>query len=231
MRPFPEWAAVYSEVLEGWSNSHGLQTAFTNASVSGGRPWARTPSRACGMLTRVHFSTDRSTAWWTGRRLRSRWRRHRRRYTLASTDQRHRAVFNGIWDVGYGFQLSGSTSRLRPAIWQQLRRRPARQRRRAGSAPAPGRHDRPAQHVRGRRHSPRRPPRPAAFPDCRQRRCRWHRGGVQPVQRRKLRLRHTQESNQNYGLPAFNGVVAYQPRMPQLGSGSRSERFAESEWG
>jgi hypothetical protein len=26
---------------------------------------------------------------------------------LATTDQRHRAVFNGIWDVGYGFQLSG----------------------------------------------------------------------------------------------------------------------------
>jgi Carboxypeptidase regulatory-like domain/TonB dependent receptor len=28
-------------------------------------------------------------------------------YTLAGTDQRHRAVFNGIWDVGKGFQVSG----------------------------------------------------------------------------------------------------------------------------
>src|SRR6185503_7168610 len=28
-RPFPDWGAVYSEALEGWSNSHGLQTAFT----------------------------------------------------------------------------------------------------------------------------------------------------------------------------------------------------------
>jgi hypothetical protein len=28
-------------------------------------------------------------------------------YGLAETDQRHRAVFNGIWQVGYGFQLSG----------------------------------------------------------------------------------------------------------------------------
>ena len=27
----------------------------------------------------------------------------------------------------------------------------------------------------------------------------------------------TQESNQNYGTPAFNGAVAYQPRMLQLG--------------
>ena len=28
-------------------------------------------------------------------------------YGLAITDQRHRAVFNGIWQMGYGFQLSG----------------------------------------------------------------------------------------------------------------------------
>ena len=28
-------------------------------------------------------------------------------YGLAVTDQRHRAVFNGIWEVGRGFQLSG----------------------------------------------------------------------------------------------------------------------------
>ena len=28
-------------------------------------------------------------------------------YTLAATDQRHRAVFNGIWEAPYGLQLSG----------------------------------------------------------------------------------------------------------------------------
>ena len=28
-------------------------------------------------------------------------------YGLAATDQRHRAVFNGIWEVGRGFQVSG----------------------------------------------------------------------------------------------------------------------------
>ena len=28
-------------------------------------------------------------------------------YGYAVNDQRHRAVLNGIWDVGYGFQLSG----------------------------------------------------------------------------------------------------------------------------
>ena len=28
-------------------------------------------------------------------------------FTLASSDQRHRAVFNGIWEVGRGFQVSG----------------------------------------------------------------------------------------------------------------------------
>ena len=28
-------------------------------------------------------------------------------FTLADTDQRHRAVFSGIWEVGRGFQVSG----------------------------------------------------------------------------------------------------------------------------
>jgi hypothetical protein len=28
-------------------------------------------------------------------------------YTYAEGDQRHRAVFTGIWEAGYGFQLSG----------------------------------------------------------------------------------------------------------------------------
>ena len=28
-------------------------------------------------------------------------------YQLAPTDQRHRAVVNGVWELGYGFQLSG----------------------------------------------------------------------------------------------------------------------------
>lgn len=28
-------------------------------------------------------------------------------WTLAASDQRHRAVFNGIWQVGHGFQVSG----------------------------------------------------------------------------------------------------------------------------
>jgi hypothetical protein len=28
-------------------------------------------------------------------------------YQLTATDQRHRATFNGIWDIGKGFQLSG----------------------------------------------------------------------------------------------------------------------------
>jgi len=31
-------------------------------------------------------------------------------YTLAATDQRHRAVVNGIWEVGWGLQASASTS-------------------------------------------------------------------------------------------------------------------------
>ena len=62
-------------------------------------------------------------------------------YSLAAADQRHRAVFNGIWQLRRGFQLSGlyffgSGQRYR----DQLRRRSAR-RRHCGRRPsAAGRH-------------------------------------------------------------------------------------------
>ena len=53
---------------------------------------------------------------------------------LAVTDQRHRAVFNGIWEVGYGFQVSGlyffGSGQRQETV---LRRRPARS---AGCIPA-----------------------------------------------------------------------------------------------
>ena len=35
------------------------------------------------------------------------WPRISATITARVTDQRHRMVFNGIWDVGWGFQLSG----------------------------------------------------------------------------------------------------------------------------
>ena len=50
--------------------------------------------------------------------------------SLADTDQRHRAVFSGIWEVGNGFQVSGLHyfgAGIRSAT--ELRRRPAQRRR------------------------------------------------------------------------------------------------------
>ena len=63
-------------------------------------------------------------------------------YTLASSDQRHRAVFNGIFDVGCGIQISGlyfygSGERSQ----HQLRRGPAVRRRLELDPPAREWHD------------------------------------------------------------------------------------------
>ena len=50
--------------------------------------WSR--RRSCGVLLRFDVAPDIGDD-----------------YALANTDQRHRATFNGIWEMGYGFQLSG----------------------------------------------------------------------------------------------------------------------------
>ena len=87
-------------------------------------------------------------------------------WTFALSDQRHRAVFNGIWQVGHGFQVSGLH------YWgagnravEQLRRRPPRSRRRRRGAlcvrDAQG-HDRPEERVHPAAAEPNRHPRPAA---------------------------------------------------------------------
>ena len=75
-------------------------------------------------------------------------------YSLAVSDQRHRAVFNGIWQLGYGFQLSGVYFYgSGPALSDQLRRRPSQRRHRRQSPAAPGRVDRSAQQLRRRSRS------------------------------------------------------------------------------
>ena len=69
-------------------------------------------------------------------------------YSLAGDDQRHRAVFNGIWQVGKGFQLSGlHYFGAGHSCGERVRRRPAR----AGcdriGAAASERHSRRAQQL------------------------------------------------------------------------------------
>ena len=226
-RPFPEWGAVYGEFLEGWSNYHGLETAFTKrmsrrwqasatytlSALRDAQPFPYQYGLLNGVVTR--HKIDFPLAPDMGGE-----------YTLASTDQRHRAVFNGIWDVGYGFQLSGvyfygSGKRFSTSYGGDLR----------GVGESNG-------GALGTPVTPRLRPDGTVVP-------RNNLVGS-PIHRVDLRVqRHfrfaghvavdgileafnlfnranygsyvTQESNRSYGQPSFNSNIAYQPRMLQLG--------------
>ncbi len=108
-RPYPDWGFVNGEFMQGWSNYQGVETSltkrfshryqlaatytFAGLHDSQGDPCqivkTAEGSPAC---TKITFRLKQDVG---------------SEYTLASTDQRHRAVVNGIWDVGAGFQLSG----------------------------------------------------------------------------------------------------------------------------
>ena len=84
-------------------------------------------------------------------------------YGLAATDQRHRAVFNGIWEVGRGFQVSGlhylgAGIRSATSYGGDVRA----DGRHLQRASASGRHDRPAQRIHPAGAEPNRHPRAAA---------------------------------------------------------------------
>ena len=99
-RPFPDWGVVGLYLMNGWSNYNGLQSVFTKrmshrwqgtltytvATLKDGDP------RPLSGLTEVPFPVNAAFG---------------DDYGPGVTDQRHRAVFNGIWDIGYGFQASG----------------------------------------------------------------------------------------------------------------------------
>jgi hypothetical protein len=107
--PFPDWGTVLGEFMVGRTNYHGLEMNFTkrmsnrwqaNATyaLSGfysapGEPVFVQPDGRGGILwspLAFRVAPDLGDD-----------------YTLTATDQQHRATFNGIWEVGYGFQLSG----------------------------------------------------------------------------------------------------------------------------
>ena len=140
-------------------------------------------------------------------------------YGLATSDQRHRAVFNGIWDVGYGFQLSG-------LYFYRLRRCGSRPLTAATCADTAGRGGRlrpdgtivprngfagdPLHRVDLRAA--------AALPRSA---ARASIDGMFEVfnvfNHENFGSYTTVESNANYGRPEANPNVAYQPRMLQLG--------------
>jgi hypothetical protein len=99
--PYPGWGLVQRTLTEGWGNYHALSLAVTKRMT---QRWQGSATYLLGALWDAASSPvqdhDRSLNFEIARDL-------FQYYALAATDQRHRLVFNGIWDVGLGFQLSG----------------------------------------------------------------------------------------------------------------------------
>jgi outer membrane receptor protein involved in Fe transport len=100
-RVYPLWGAIGYYAYTGKSDYHGLQTTVTKRfsdrwQFSGNYTLSQVknndPSQPISGHTLVPFPVAIDLGG---------------EYGIAETDQRHRAVFNGIWEVGYGFQLSG----------------------------------------------------------------------------------------------------------------------------
>jgi TonB-dependent receptor-like protein len=100
LRPYPQWGTVSMTFTNARANTHSWQSSFTKRfsgkwqasgtyTLSG--LWDSSPQPYSG-LNEVPFPVTPDLG---------------NEYTLAVSDQRHRAVFNGIWEVGWGFQLSG----------------------------------------------------------------------------------------------------------------------------
>ena len=107
-RPYPEWGFVNGEFMRGYANSHGLETSFTKRFSDRWQlmgtytlSWVRDSE---GQPCQIERTADGSP---TCSELSFTVAPDIADYTLAATDQRHRAVVNGIWEVGYGLQLSG----------------------------------------------------------------------------------------------------------------------------
>ena len=100
-RPYPDWGQVPMDIFEGRSNSNDLELSFTKRmshrwQASGNYTLSTLrdgqPAPWSGVMNPVAFAVKGPLG---------------EEYGLAATDQRHRAVFNGIWQPGYGLQLSG----------------------------------------------------------------------------------------------------------------------------
>jgi hypothetical protein len=103
-RPLPTWGQVGFYAYHGWANYHAMQTALTKRfsdnwqasltyTLSVYRNGDPPPlSLINGVVQEVPFRVAEDLGGG---------------YSLGVTDQRHRLTMNGLWQVGYGFQLSG----------------------------------------------------------------------------------------------------------------------------
>ena len=107
-RPFQDWAIVPLGLLEGFSSYRGLETSFnkrfshrwqaegtyTYSHFRDGSDQPQQYSIVDGSLTRTPYPFTIAPDIYGG-------------YGLATTDQRHRAVLNGIYSPAFGIQVSG----------------------------------------------------------------------------------------------------------------------------
>lgn len=213
LRAYPEFGLVRMDWMEGWSNYNGWESSFMRR-FSGGWQLAAT-------YTLAVLRDSEPYAWDT---------RNRRPvnfpvapdlgadYQLAPTDQRHRAVVNGVWEMGYGFQLSGlyfygSGARFSTNFGGDVRDTggftSARLRPDGVIVPRTALVGDPLHRVDVRLQK--------TFSIGGRRSI----GGLVEVfnlfNHENYGSYTTSQSNANYGRPSFNNNVAYQPRIVQLG--------------
>jgi len=99
-RPYPDWGVVSMNAHLGRSAYHGLQTGFTKRFSDHWQASATYTLSGLWNADTKPFSGLQQVAFATVPDLGGEW-------GLSADDQRHRAVFNGIWQVGRGFQISG----------------------------------------------------------------------------------------------------------------------------
>jgi len=107
-RPFPDWGFVNGEWMIGRSNYHGWESSLTKRFSN---RWQAAMTYTLGKLSDAEgpvCEVFRDSSGLADCRMATfSLAPDIDQYTVASTDQRHRAVFNGIWEVGHGFQVSG----------------------------------------------------------------------------------------------------------------------------
>jgi hypothetical protein len=99
-RAYPTMGIISVTPYMGWSNYHAVQTALTRRFRNN---WQGSVTYTVGALrnaTPKPMSGDQIVSFDVPPDLGN-------EYTLANTDQRNRVVFNGIWQVAGGFQVSG----------------------------------------------------------------------------------------------------------------------------
>jgi hypothetical protein len=222
LTPFPDWGLVRAEIMTKRSNYRGWENSFTKrfanrwqANATYTLAWFKDEDPnpftvaldRTGPIATILSPLGFPVAPDIGGE-----------YTLAATEQRHRATFNGIWDAGMGFQLSGlyffgSGERFSTSWGGDLRNMGAggsgRLRADGGIVPRNSLVGEPIHRVDLRLTK-------------RQRIVgRMTIDGMLEVfnifNHENYGSYTTQVSNSAYGRPSFNANVAYQPRIMQLG--------------